>query len=312
MDFSFTFKKLLSIYLNPVTITLELIFLGIVLIGFASRQTRRPQGPKWKRFKAFLGDSGVVLIVLGLVFLFLCSIDPIANALTLALEAKHPPLEERDGRPVVPQAPEFVVVLAGGHLSVEGKPTLSRLTRHALARVVGGVDLWTAFPEAKFVVTGHPKETASMRAVAERLGVPADRIVAETESRDTKDHPVKLAPILGDAPFLLVTSGTHMPRAAALFRSQGLEPVLAPVDFTIWPSAGDYDPYRRGLLVPRPSNVHVTAVALHEWGGLLWSKWRGEVGEEDAAEREDGEVEREGEVEEVVPVAEPVEPLTGE
>lgn len=284
MDFWFSFKKLLSIYINPVSVTLELIFLGIVLISFASRRTRTPPGPRWGRFKGFLGDFGVFMVVLGMLTLFISSIDPVANELTLYLEAQNPPLAEKEGVPVVPETPEFIVVLAGGQLSVPGKPTLSRLSRVGFARIVGAVDLWEHFPAAAFVVTGNPAETAAMRAVAERLGVPAERIIEETESRDTKDHPRYLKPILGEAPFLLVTSAVHMPRSVSLFRKQGLNPTVAAVDFLVWPTPGEYDPYRPGLLIPRVFNLQLTSVALHEIGGMVWSEWRDEVAEEGAGE----------------------------
>ncbi len=277
MDFWFSFKKMLSIYINPVSITLELVFLGLVCILFAARQPKKPPGPKWVRFRAFVGDLGVFFVVLGMLALFLSSIDPVANALTLHLEAQYPPLEEKDGTLVVPATPEYVVVLAGGHLSVPGKPTLSRLSRYGFARIVAGVDLWKHFPAAQFVVTGHPDETAAMRAVAEELGVPAGKMIEESESRDTEDHPRYLKPILGEKPFLLVTSAVHMPRAVGLFRNQGYDPIVAPVDFLIWPSPGEYDPYRPGLLLPRVFNLQLTSQALHEIGGLAWSQWRREV-----------------------------------
>lgn len=278
MDYWFSFKKLLSIYLNPVTVTLELLFLGVVLIGFASRRPRKPPGPRMVKWRAFLGDLGIFLVILGILSLFLSTIDPVAHALTLHLERQNPPLEEREGKPVVPIEPASIVVLAGGQLSVPGKPELSSLTRHGFSRVVGAVDLWKQVPAARFVVTGHPEETAAMRAVAERLGVPAGSIIEETESRDTKDHPRKLKPIIGNDPFLLVTSATHMPRAASLFRAAGYDPVLAPVDFMIWPEPGVYDPYQPGYLIPRPSNLPLTATALHEIGGMVWSRWKGETG----------------------------------
>ena len=113
MDYWFSVKKLLSIYLNPVTVTLELVFLGVVLIGLASRKPRKPLGPKMTRLRAHLGDLGVFFVILGILALFLASVDPVANALTLHLERQHPPLEERDGVPVVTTVPAAIVVLAG-------------------------------------------------------------------------------------------------------------------------------------------------------------------------------------------------------
>lgn len=284
MDFWFSLKKILSIYINPISVTLELVFFGLVLISFASRRPRKPLGPRRARLRGVLGDFGVFLVMLGMLTLYLSSIDPVANGLTLHLEAQNPPLTETDGVPVVTQIPEYLVVLAGGHLSVPGKPTLSRLSRVAFARVVGAVDLAGHFPGAKVIFTGHPDETAAMRAVAGRLGIPAERIMEETESRDTKDHPLYLKPILGDKPFLLITSAVHMPRAVSLFRKQGLQPTVAAVDFVIWPTPGDYDPYRQGLLLPRVFNLELTATALHEIAGMWWSTWREEV----AVESEQG------------------------
>ena len=265
MDFWFSFKKMLSIYINPVSITLELIFLGVVFITFAARRPKKPPGPKWARFKAFVGDLGVFFVVLGMLTLYTSSIDPIANSLTLHLEAQHPPLEEKEGALAVPGTPAFVVVLAGGHLSVPGKPTLSRLSRYGFARVVGGELV------RRFLVWD--------RALGrlEELGVPPDQIIEESESRDTKDHPRYLKPILGDEPFLLVTSAVHMPRSAGLFRNRGFDPIIAPVDFLIWPSPGEYDPYRPGLLLPRVFNLQLTSQALHEIGGIAWSQWRSEI-----------------------------------
>jgi len=277
MDHWFSIKKLLSIYLNPVTVTLELVFCGIVLIGMASRKPRRAGGPRRAWLRAALGDLGVLLVILGILTLFLASLDPVANALTLHLERQHPPLAERDGVPVVATPPAAIVVLAGGHRHVKEKPVLSSLTRQGLARVVGAVDLWKHFPDSKFIVTGHPDETSAMRAVAERLGVPAVRIIEETESRDTKDHPWKLKPLLGEAPFLLVTSGTHLPRSVALFRAAGYDPIPAAVDLQVWPAPGVYDPYRPGLFIPRVAGLELTSTALHEIAGLAWSRWRGEV-----------------------------------
>lgn len=278
MDFWFTLKKLLSLYINPVAITLELLFLGIVLIGLASRRPRKPLAPRRARLRAFLGDFGIFLVILGILTLFLASIDPVGGALALSLEKQHPPLAEQEGRFVVERQPAYIVVLAGGHLAAPEKPVLSRLTRHALSRTVGAVDLWKAFPSSRLVFTGHPDETGAMRDIAVRVGVPAASVLEENESRDTKDHPLKLAPILGDSPFLLVTSAMHMPRAVALFKGKGLDPTPAPVDFLVWPDANAYDPYHEGLFVPRVFNLELTSTALHEIAGLAWSRWRGEAG----------------------------------
>lgn len=277
MGFWFSFKKLLGVYLNPLTIPLELIFTGIALIIYASRKPKKDQSPRRARWRAFIGDCGVFLTIVGTLVLFAAGIGPVAGSLTLYLEQRYPPLTEKDGELVVPVDPEFVVVLGSGHRYVEGRPILSCLSRVAFARVAGGVDLWKHYPDSKLVFTGTPMETSTMRAVAVELGVPNDRILEETKSRDTSDHPRYLKAIVGEKNFLLVTSAVHMPRSVALFHKVGLNFVPAPVDFVVWPRPETEPSYDPGRFIPRVHNLTLTAAALHEYGGLLWSRWNDEI-----------------------------------
>lgn len=277
MDLLFVLKKLLSLFLGPVAIVLELLFFGILLYALSRRSPRGRCGIRNPRRRRLARRTGLILVFLGAGLLYLGSIAPVSGALTLSLESKAAVSLDGSGEVATETEPEFIVVLAGGSRAVPGKPVLSRLTRHGMARVVGGVDLWKRFPDASFVVTGHPYETGPMSRIAQRLGVPAENIIKETQSRDTKDHPRYLKEILGEAPFLLVTSATHMPRAAGLFRKQELDPVLAPVDFMVWPGMGDYEPYAPDALVPKASNLFQTATALHEMMGLCWAALRGQL-----------------------------------
>lgn len=281
MDFLFFLKKTLSIYLNPVTVTLELLFTAFALIVFSRRRPKKPRGPKRKRFARFCGSFGVFLGLCGILFLFLISIDPVTGGLVSYLERQHPPLPEKDGEFIVEVNPEFIVVLPGGQQNVEGRPELSRLNYSSYVRLTSATRIWKQFPESKLVFTGHPLEIDAMTSIAVRFDVPESSIVTETESRDTKDHPVFVKPILGDAPFLLVTSGTHMPRAMRLFEGQGLKPVPAAVDLWFWPEAGNQNPYQPGYLVPRAANVYSSSVAMHELLGMAWAKL---LNQDDSAE----------------------------
>jgi uncharacterized SAM-binding protein YcdF (DUF218 family) len=61
-----------------------------------------------------------------------------------------------------------------------------------------------------------------------RLGVPRERITLETRSRTTREQAVNAAEMLrrrGTRRFVLVTDSEHMPRAMAVFREQGIDPV---------------------------------------------------------------------------------------
>ena len=110
-----------------------------------------------------------------------------------------------------------------------------------------------------------------MTETAIALDIPRDRILSESESRDTEDHPRFLKPILGEARFLLVTSGTHMPRSMALFEAQGLKPIAASCDLWVWPNFGEESPYRWDSFVPKVDYLWMTNSAVHELLGLAWA-----------------------------------------
>lgn len=273
MDPVFLFKKVVSLFLDPVAAVLGLSLWGWFSFWLARVFERREKLLVARRFRFV----AVGFIVVSGVCLYLGSLGPVSESLTRSLEKSVGENIDQSGEYRFEERPEFVVVLAGGHRASAGKPSLSGLTRHAFARVVGGVELWKKYPESRFVVTGHPDETGVMRKIAVKLGVPPHRVISESESRDTKDHPVYLKPILGDKPFLLVTSATHMPRSAGLFRGQGLNPILAPVDFQSWPKGDGFSPYAPNAIAPKAVNLYRTAVAMHEIIGLRWAKLRGQI-----------------------------------
>lgn len=287
MDFAFLLKKTLSVYLNPVTVTLELLFLGFVLIAFSRKRSKKPRGTRWKRFTRFSGGLGLFLIATGMLFLFLISIDPVAGALIHSLEKQHPPLAEENGEWVVETEPDYIVVLAGGERVVEGRPELSLLTHAGYLRITSATRMWKQFPKATIIVSGNPAETAAMKLIATRFDIPEASVIEENESRDTKDHAVKVKKIIGDAPFLLVTSGAHMPRAYRLFTGQGLKPTPAAVDFWVYPKFGNPNPYQSALLIPRVGNLYVSSIAMHELMGIAWASLRGQAGEVESVEEDD-------------------------
>jgi uncharacterized SAM-binding protein YcdF (DUF218 family) len=58
--------------------------------------------------------------------------------------------------------------------------------------------------------------------------VPADGIIKEEQSTNTRDHAIFVPPLLkqyGPGPFVLVTSQQHIARALAVFRKVGIDAV---------------------------------------------------------------------------------------
>ena len=63
-----------------------------------------------------------------------------------------------------------------------------------------------------------------------------------------------------------------MPRSMALFQSQGLTPIAAPMGFTPW-HADRWDLW----VIPNQSNLSILSVALHEIFGLTWGRMTGDI-----------------------------------
>lgn len=171
---------------------------------------------------------------------------------------------------------DYIVVLAGGVYNGSKHPLSSRLTSATLTRLVEGISILQNYPKAKLVVTGKgwvPKttEAAMMKKMAVILGVSPLRIITEEKSKNTKDHPKYLSPILKDKGFILVTSALHMPRAVLNFRKENLIPVqTAAADHIL---KGDYQNWFKNFrLYPIGENLFASDRFFFELWGLLYTK----------------------------------------
>ena len=123
-------------------------------------------------------------------------------------------------------------------------------------------------------VYGEIPNAEVLAAAAESLGVDRASMVIEAESKDTHDEAVLLKPMLGNDPFVLVTSASHMPRSVALFRGQGLEPTPAPTDYQSKKAGVSLTP---SFFFPSTTGFTRGQKAVHEYLGLIWSKLRGQI-----------------------------------
>ena len=103
-------------------------------------------------------------------------------------------------------------------------------------------------------------------------GVPADRILEESASKTTRDQAVILGPLLSAhhvTRFVLVTSPTHMRRALAAFRAEGLDPVPS-----ISPLASDnVDP--PWWFLPNNFSLYTSDQAVYDYAANLYYWLRG-------------------------------------
>ncbi|MEK6632379.1 MAG: YdcF family protein [Nitrospirota bacterium] len=163
-----------------------------------------------------------------LVSLLLILTSPlVAHILVATLEGEHLP----SGLPG-PIANGTIVVLGGGLRDSGSLRPSVELTEESMRQTACGADLYHHGIAPSLLVTGGdarvfgsgPAEAAVMKEWTIRLGIPSDAIVTETQARTTYENAVRTKDLLGDrTSIILVTSATHMPRAAALFRTQGFD-----------------------------------------------------------------------------------------
>jgi uncharacterized SAM-binding protein YcdF (DUF218 family) len=179
-----------------------------------------------------------------------------------------------------PRSPFAVVVLGAGARTVHGRSgKLGVLTLGGASRVLEAARVYRVLKGPLVVSSGGPPdgwdmipESETMRDALVHLGVPAERIVLESESHVTRDEAVLTAHILHDRGInacIVVTSDLHMRRALASFRREGLDarPAVArdPIDSQrAWLS-----------LLPTPQGMDYSREVVHDYIGLLWYWWRG-------------------------------------
>ena len=108
-----------------------------------------------------------------------------------------------------------------------------------------------------------------MQRLAIRLGVPEAAIMLDDRSRTTYENAVSVKRVLGQASILLVTSASHMPRAAALFRKQGFDVTPAPCTYNVrdWPGFwSDLDLFD---FIPRLEGFYESSLVLSEIVGTI-------------------------------------------
>ena len=261
----FLFKKVMAPLFYPVPLCLELLSIGLVLLWFTRKQI-----------------AGKILVSIGSILLALLSYEGVSGALLETLESRYPPLRlpqlQAHSANSKKNPIKWIVVLAGGTKDDPTLPIQSQISEPTRIRLLEGIRIHNLLPGSKLILTGGvgfqavPEATIISR-VAQTLGVRKDDMVLEVKSRDTKDHPHFVAPIVKEEPFILVTSAFHMPRAMQLFVKQGLYPIPAPAGHRTVHAT----PPTPAQFFPGPDGLLLAGWAIHEYLGLLWAWIQGQV-----------------------------------
>lgn len=178
--------------------------------------------------------TGKVFISVGWLALLLLSLQPVSDHLLRPIENRYPTWQG-------PQKVEYIVVLGGGYTWNPQWAPSSNLINNSLPRV------------------------------AQSLGVPRSDIITLDKPKDTEEEAAAVKQAIGDAPFLLVTSASHLPRAMIFFQHAGLNPLPAPANQLAIDSP--LNPWERAI--PSPVWLMHSDRAGYETLGRLWQWLKG-------------------------------------
>lgn len=245
----FALKKILSTFLMPFPIFLIFILIGTFLWYRGDKRTSK---------KIFL---------FSLIWITLLSYAPFSALLLKPLESTYPKFR------LGTLHPHYIHVLGSGHTTNDNLPLSSQIGVVSLVRVTEGVSIYKSLPNMKLIFSGYggndPISNARKNAqVATLFGADPKDIILLESPKDTNEEAIAVKKIIGSEPLILVTSASHMVRASALFRKNGITVIEAPTDFQVKQT----DP-----LLQFPSSVGLarSEVAFHEYLGIIWSKIRG-------------------------------------
>ena len=181
----FWLKKFFAPFLFPLQFALVAGAVGLVL----SRSQR------WRR-------TGQALLTLAVLVLLLASNRWVSGRLISPLEARFPAIGEfqpGDALPAPLAACQYVVVLGSGHQDTDDRPSLTRLSSSARARLAEAVRLLRLLPAAQLIVSGPADmdhgDVAHAQVLADAavsLGVDRVQIRMIDDAHDTEEETARL------------------------------------------------------------------------------------------------------------------------
>jgi uncharacterized SAM-binding protein YcdF (DUF218 family) len=246
-------KELITAFILPPGFFILLLFAAATLLFTLKR--------RW---------TGAALLVLGLLMWGL-SVTPITDVLLAGL------IRDIRSEEAIPRG-DVIVLLGGGvedrMLDMSGKPGI--LNAPMLTRLVTAVRLSRRLQVPIIVSGGRAPDSRVAEAAAAKqymldLGVPAEKIITETNSTNTFENAVNVKTICRHRGFsrpVLVTSIYHLKRALWSFEKNDLTCTPFANGLASLPASG-YT-WRHFL----PGSFDAAADYLHEYIGLFYYSWR--------------------------------------
>jgi len=271
--------KVFQIFLLPSCFIFILLILGLVLLKCEAfkvlpSEASRFLNAKHSRFCRALARQvliskkrvGKILIILGIVFYYFFSITPIADLIISPLENQY-----KFSAPALDNV-ENIVLLIGG-VKKGDLPISSKLEESSLFRAIKAVEIYFELThKPNIIISGSDPLFPSNRPAKDiakfiqNLNIPEENIILEEKSKNTYQSAKEVKKIIGQSPFVLVTSAYHLPRSVYIFRKMGLDPIPLPADFKAEENYHILD------FFPDPQNLRKCDLAFHEYFGILYYK----------------------------------------
>lgn len=246
----FIISKIIWFLTQPSSLMALGILIGIVCVW----RGRQRAGLRW-----LIGSLATMMIV---------GLTAVADIITAPLEARFP-------RPdLAGQQIAGIIVLGGAEDPSGGTRELMSLNE-AAERMTEAAALARRLPNATIVFSGgsgallreHVSAAAQASNFFQAMGIAANRIVLENQSRTTHENALYsrdvLKPKAGER-YLIVTSAWHMPRAIGSYRAQGFDAVAWSVDYR---TPGHFSALR--TFGAFPDGLRRTDAIVKEYVGLI-------------------------------------------
>ncbi len=253
----FLFKKIVAPFFFPLSICLEILFLGLFFLWFTRRQ-----------------KTGKIIVSIGVILLTTISYGAVSDMLLRPLESKYSPITDASAFSNV----KWVVVLAGGHSTDPKLSITDQLSGTSLVRLIEGIRLHKELSNSKLLLSGgsafsSTSEADIMAKMAIALGIDKNDLVLESKSKDTKDQASFIHNIIGNDKFILVTSASHMARSMALFQSKGMNPIPAPTGYQV----KKIQKINPSMFFPSAKGIDKMERVVYEYLGTAWARLRGQI-----------------------------------
>ena len=251
-------SKLIPVFVMPLGLVFILLFFTVVLVVFDKRK------------------SAILFCFLQIVLLGFSSSPVVSGFLVGYWERTFTPVSVENSEPA-----DLAIVLGGSVGGVQ-PPRVEENLGDGADRVLRASRLYREGKVKAVIVSGGNipwmgvlvPEAEVMKNLLMEWGVPAEAILVEDASRNTRENAVYVQRMMADLDFdtaLLVTSALHMPRALAVFRKAGVHVEPSPCDYLV------VDKEDRVVMdyLPDAGALNQTTNFLREMVGMVYYKING-------------------------------------